>query len=78
MLFFLLRALKKLLRDREQALCLENFALFLTLILNLGLAHFSGETLRRPNVSIWLSLILALVWYASAETTSTQKRTEDQ
>lgn len=77
-LFFLLRALKKLLRDREQALCLENFALFLTLILNLGLAHFSGETLRRPNVSIWLSLILALVWYASAETTSTQKRTEDQ
>ena len=72
-LFFLLRVLRKLLRDRRQAYSLENFGLILTLVLNLGLAHFSGETLRRPNVSVWLSLILALVWYASADSTPKKK-----
>ena len=34
-------------------------------VLVLGLAHFSGATLRRPNVSIWLSLILALIYYVT-------------
>ena len=34
----------------------------LTLVLIIGLAHFSGATLRRPNVSIWFSLVLALIY----------------
>ena len=48
--------------DLPGSFTLENFALLLVLVLVLGLAHFSGATLRRPNVSIWLSLILALVY----------------
>ena len=64
-LFFLWRVGKRLRRDFTGCLKLENFALLLTLILILGLAHFSGATLRRPNVSIWLSLVLALIYYAT-------------
>ena len=44
---------------------LEYFAYLLTLSLIVGLAHFSGATLRRPYVSIWLSLVLALLYYVT-------------
>ena len=37
----------------------------IALLLVIGLAHFSGATLRRPNVSIWLSLVLALIYYVT-------------
>ena len=43
----------------------KTLSTILALVLVLGLAHFSGATLRRPNVSIWLSLILALIYYVT-------------
>ena len=63
-LAFLLKISRALIRDFRACLTTENLALGLTLVLILGLAHFSGATLRRPNVSIWLSLVLALCNYA--------------
>ena len=44
---------------------MENFVRLLALGLIIGLAHFSGATLRRPNVSVWMSLVLALIYYAT-------------
>jgi hypothetical protein len=35
----------------------------MALALQLGLAQFSGALVRRPNVSIYFALILALIWY---------------
>ena len=49
---------------KGRAIDLMAFSLALVLTLVLGLAHFSGATLRRPNVSIWLSLILALGFFS--------------
>ncbi len=62
-LFFLWRVVKTVRKGFLKSFTLENFALMLCLILVIGLAHFSGATLRRPNVSIWLSLLLALIYY---------------
>ena len=64
-LFLLYRAVRWLLRKLRERLNLERFAYLLTLALVLGLAHFSGATLRRPNVSIWLSLILSLLFLST-------------
>ena len=60
-LTILYRCLLVLCRDSFKTITLEQFCCFLVFILVIGLAHFSGATLRRPNVSIWLSLILALM-----------------
>lgn len=32
-------------------------------VLQLGLAQFSGAILRRPNASIYLALVVALIFY---------------
>ena len=62
-LYFLMLVLKKLRKSGlKSCLTLESFFLMLTLALIIGLAHFSGATLRRPNVSIWFSLVLALIY----------------
>ena len=62
-LFFVLRMLRKLFSDFRGSLTEENFSLALSLALLLGLAQFSGAVLRRPNVSIYLALVLGLIWY---------------
>ena len=61
--YFVYLVLRRLLRDFKGSLTAENFTLLLGLVLLLGLAQFSGAALRRPNVSIYLSLILALIYY---------------
>ena len=38
-------------------------ALLLCLVLQIGLAQFSGAILRRPNVSVYLALVLAVIHY---------------
>ena len=38
-------------------------ALALVLALQAGLAQFSGALVRRPNVSVYFALVLALIWY---------------
>ena len=50
--------------------------MLLTLGLIIGLAHFSGATLRRPNVSIWLSLVLALIYDATRTAESEVRENE--
>ena len=62
-LFFLLRILRSLREDLRCSLTAENFSLALCLLLQLGLAQFSGALVRRPNVSIYLALILAMIWH---------------
>ena len=62
-LFFILRILKSLRADLKGCMTVENFALALCLCLQLGLAQFSGALIRRPNVSIYLALVLALIWF---------------
>ena len=62
-LIFVLRMLRKLFSDFRGSLTEENFSLALSLALLLGLAQFSGAVLRRPNVSIYLALVLGLIWY---------------
>lgn len=62
-LWFVLRILRSLRADLRGSLTAENFALALCLGLQLGLAQFSGALVRRPNVSIYFALVLALIWY---------------
>ena len=62
-LVFILRILGKLRRDFRGSCRLENFTLAVVLALQLGLAQFSGALVRRPNVSIYFALVLALIWY---------------
>ena len=60
-LAILYRCLRTLWKASLKKVSLEQFSCLLLFVLVVGLAHFSGATLRRPNVSIWLSLILALL-----------------
>lgn len=62
-LYFILLIIRRLLRDFKGSLTMENFTLLLCLALQLGLAQFSGAILRRPNVSVYLSMMLALIYY---------------
>ena len=61
LLAVLLRIPGALRRDWRGTLNEENLTLLLVLALQLGLAQFSGAILRRPNVSIYLALVLALI-----------------
>lgn len=64
-LYLLIRAFRRLLGGYPASIGMEVFSFLLSLALLLGLAHFSGATLRRPNVSIWLSLLLALLSFST-------------
>ena len=66
-LFFVLRILKSLRADLKGSASVENYALALALCLQLGLAQFSGALVRRPNVSIYLALVLGLIWYRTGK-----------
>jgi len=61
--YFVLLIVKKVITDAKGALTSLNFALLITYGLQLGAAEFSGAILRRPNVSIYMSLILALICF---------------
>ena len=65
-LYFFFLIIKRLIIDFKGSFTTENFMLLLCLILQLGLAQFSGAILRRPNVSVYLSLVLALIYYKTA------------
>lgn len=63
MLWFIYLVLRKLWGDVAGNLTLYNFALILAFLILIGLAHFSGALLKRPNSSIYLAVILALINY---------------
>ncbi len=65
-LYFIYLIIRRLVKDLKGSFTVENFTLLLCLALMLGLAQFSGAALRRPNVSIYLSLTLALIYYKTA------------
>ena len=65
LLYFVLRVLRRLREDFAGSFTAENYALLFTLLLLLGLAQFSGALIRRPNVNIYLALILGLIAFAT-------------
>lgn len=61
MLWFIYLVLRKLRNDFKGNLTLYNFCLMLAFLILIGLAHFSGALLKRPNSSIYFAFILALL-----------------
>ncbi|WMJ23075.1 O-antigen ligase family protein [Paludicola sp. MB14-C6] len=59
-LFFIIR---RVIKDFKGSMNLYNFALLITFGLQIGLAQFSGAILRRPNVSIYMAIIIGLIYY---------------
>lgn len=55
--------LRRVIRDFKGTVTKENFFLLLLFFLHIGLAQFSGSVIRRPNVSIYMSLAMALIYY---------------
>ena len=62
LLFIFSKVLKKVLTDFRNAMSLYNFAIILTVALQIGASIFTGYLLRRPNASIYFSLMLALCY----------------
>lgn len=61
--YFLLLVCRKLIKDFKGSFSLLNFCALLCLLLQLGLAQFSGAILRMPNVSIYMAAVLAIIYY---------------
>ena len=65
-LFFVYLIIRRLCRDFKGSFTADNFILLVTFALLIGLAQYSGAVLRRPNVSIYLALVLGLIHYQTA------------
>lgn len=63
LLYYVYLILRRLIADFRGTVTLENFFLLLLFFLHIGLAQFSGSVIRRPNVSIYMALIMALIAY---------------
>ncbi len=63
LLYYVWLILKRVVKDFRGALTAENFFLLLLFFLHIGLAQFSGSVIRRPNVSVYMSLVMALIYY---------------
>ena len=63
LLYFAFLILRRLIRNFKTAFTADNFILLITFALLVGLAQFSGSVLRRPNVSVYMSLVLGLIYY---------------
>ncbi len=77
-LYFIYLIIKKLRGNFKDNLTALNFALGLVLALQLGLAQFSGALIRRPNVSVYLSVILALIYYQTVRTSDDGRELENE
>lgn len=65
-LYFLFLVGKAMLEDFKGSLTPLNYTLIVCLALQLALAQLSGALLRRPNVSVYLSVVLALIYFQTA------------
>lgn len=74
LLYYVWLILKRLLADFRGTLTTENFFLLLLLFLHIGLAQFSGSVIRRPNVSIYVSLVLAMIAYKTTRAPMKKER----
>ena len=61
--YFIFLIIKTVVTNFKNSFFFFNFALAITYVLQLGLAQFSGAILRRPNASIYMSLIIGLIYY---------------
>jgi hypothetical protein len=52
-----------LIKDFKGSMTILNFTLLMGFVLQLGLCHFSGAMLRRPNASIYMAAVVALIWF---------------
>ena len=58
----------------KKTMNVENGALAITFGLMIGTSQFSGNVLRRPNVSIYMSAILAYIYYQTVVKENLQYR----
>lgn len=63
LLYFLILIIKTVIKYFKNSFFFFNFILAITYLLQLGLAQFSGAILRRPNASIYMSLIVGVIFY---------------
>ena len=63
LLYFVFLIIRRLFMNFKTAFTTDNFILLITFALFIGLAQFSGSVLRRPNVSVYMSLVLGLIYY---------------
>ena len=63
MLYFIYLVLKKLRQNFAGSMTVYNFCLIMGFFVLIGLAHFSGALLKRPNSSIYFAMLLALLHY---------------
>ena len=61
--YLFLRIIRLVLSKFRESLTILNFTLLFCFTLQIGLAAFSGALLRRPNASIYLSLVIAQIWF---------------
>ena len=61
--YFLGLMLVSLITRFKKTMTVENGALAITFGMMIGASQFSGNVLRRPNVSIYMSVILAYIYY---------------
>ena len=61
--YFVFRLARKVIFDFKNSVNLFNFSLLLVFGIQLFAAQLSGAILRRPNVSIYLSIVLMLIYF---------------
>ncbi len=59
--YFVLRMIKQLILNFKESFNLFNFTILITLMLQIFATIYSGYLLRRPNVAIYLSVVLLLI-----------------
>ena len=62
-LFLFARIMMLLVSNFKGSMSLLNFTLLMCFVLQLGLCHFSGAMLRRPNASIYMAAVAALTYF---------------
>lgn len=63
LLYIFIMILRHAILDLRGTVSIRNMSLTVMLAVELGLAAFSGAILRRPNVSIYLALTVAMLYY---------------
>lgn len=61
--YFLVLIIKTIIKYFKESFFFFNFILATAYILQLGLAQFSGAILRRPNASIYMALVVGMIFY---------------
>lgn len=75
--YFIYLIVRAVFKDFKKSIHPFNFALLLTYILQIASAQFSGAILRRPNVSIYMSIIMGLIYYQTMVKQAGDKHAKD-